>query len=285
MELQLPKCNSAIITNTGRTVNQLSTSRGLRGPGRFHGTAYRGSKRQKRQNDDGDSDSEPHSRWVPWKTRFERIRSRLCQLEKVDVAMYTATAGVRREQQAASRAAEIAEVQQRLDTADAFCSSCGSTASSGLTCVERTRAAYFGLRGTSGYVDVPTYLCSCGAAVSIHPFQVSCVGTAPLQNTTLLSMDLVETFSHEHHSAGVSSHSKCCCRCPCPCRCRCRCPRQPARRTSLPASYAKVHLAGCRIRGADPTPSHKPRPRLWDAGQRLAFAAEQESAGGCADST
>lgn len=65
---------------------------------------------------------------------------------------------------------------------------------------------YYGLDNTTGYVEVPQYQCSkCRAPVSVHPYQVGCVPTAPRRNSQLVSMELADHFLFLHLKGGVAA--------------------------------------------------------------------------------
>ncbi|EFN59654.1 expressed protein [Chlorella variabilis] len=135
-----------------------------------------------------------------WSERQQRRHDAWDDRREADEQMMLATTPQRAALQAGQRAAEIQQVQARLDSTEPL--RCWPTAGrhdGTLCCFRKTGtmpAVYHGLGGVAGSLVVPIFGCTSHGEknVTAHPFQVGCVPTSPVINTVYLSEDLVEMF-------------------------------------------------------------------------------------------
>lgn len=147
-----------------------------------------------------------------WSERQQRRHDAWDDRREADEQMMLATTPQRAALQAGQRAAEIQQVQARLDSTEPL--RCWPTAGrhdGTLCCFRKTGtmpAVYHGLGGVAGSLVVPIFGCTSHGEknVTAHPFQVGCVPTSPVINTVYLSEDLVEMFRLLQLKDGVGGH-------------------------------------------------------------------------------
>ncbi|EFN53324.1 hypothetical protein CHLNCDRAFT_58610 [Chlorella variabilis] len=147
-----------------------------------------------------------------WSERQQRRHDAWDDRREADEQMMLATTPQRAALQAGQRAAEIQQVQARLDSTEPL--RCWPTAGrhDGTPCCFRKTgtmpAVYHGLGGVAGSLVVPIFECALHGEknVTAHPFQVGCVPSSPVINTVYLSEDLVEMFRLLQLKDGVGGH-------------------------------------------------------------------------------
>ena len=73
------------------------------------------------------------------------------------------------------------------------------------------QAVFYGLAGVTGRLELPVFDCSMHGKkdITAHPLQFSCLPTAPVNNTKLLDVELVEEYRTLQLKDGIGGHGGC----------------------------------------------------------------------------
>jgi hypothetical protein len=144
------------------------------------------------------SSSGASSSYIPWGTRKQRQAEQFeAQLGfSADVLM--ASQPQQAAQQSGLRQLHLQYKQETLRSTLPFC--CERAAAAGTPCRFVTTGeqdvVYYGMGGVVARLKQPLFDCTAHGCTSItaHPLQCSCVPTAPIKNTKLLDIELVEEY-------------------------------------------------------------------------------------------
>lgn len=172
---------------------------------------------QEADEDEGEaarSSSGAGSNFVPWGVRRERAAEQFEAQMGTCANMFIASQPQQVEQQRTWRGMLLDWKQTVLRAAEPSC--CERAAGAGSCCQFITTGeqdvVYFGLGGVVGRLKQPIFECKVHGCTSLtaHPLQFSCVPTAPVKNTKLLDIELVEEYRLLQLKDGVGAHGERC---------------------------------------------------------------------------
>lgn len=177
-------------------------------PGQQPPVNVTGQPKERSEREDGEWHGS--SSFTSWGERKQRQADAWSNRWDTDVDCFIATAPEQQTRLAARQAAVLQHRQEQLDALKPL--PCRVAGSDGSCCdFEQTGTqtmAFYGVLGTAGHLVVPVFKCRAHGCegVTVHPFQIDCVPTAPVNNSKLMDMDLVEEFLCLQLKDGVSGH-------------------------------------------------------------------------------
>lgn len=152
------------------------------------------------------------SNFLPWDVRMERQAGAWNDRFATDVDALLASLPQQVAHQNTWRQAMLKDRQDQLDSAEPL--PCPGAKQKGGCCqfsrIGQQEVTFFGLGGVVGQLVQPVYQCSVhgSSSVTAHPLQFSCVPTAPVYNTKLLDVELVEEYRLLQLKDGVGGHGE-----------------------------------------------------------------------------
>ena len=204
-----------------KVVSKTTAPRPLDGPQQKRSRASRpgqqapfnvpGQARRRGERDDNEDERAP-SGFLGWGDRQGRKRDHWEARLGPDVDAFLASLPGRAAQQRQERQQQLQQRQAQLASMEPL--PCHLAAENGSCCeLHKTgsqAAVFYGPLGVVGRLTLPVWECKTHGRpnITVHPLQISCVPTAPVNNTKLLDVELVRQFRLLQLPNGVGAHGK-----------------------------------------------------------------------------
>lgn len=210
-----PRIKDEIDINPGRSLDgpQPKKQRSCR-PGQQPPINVPGQSRRRavEEADEDEANAAGPSSFVRWGPRMERQANRWDERREHDVDALIATQPLQAAQQSLWRQAVLQQRQGLLDsTLPLPCVGTDDSSCCSFNRIGSRQAVFYGLAGVTGRLEMPVFECSVHGKkdITAHPLQFSCLPTAPVNNTKLLDVELVEEYRTLQLKDGVGGHGGC----------------------------------------------------------------------------